>query len=278
MPLRPDASELTNSTLPAARAAIRVCRRSAAIRLGSKPACTFGRRLRRPATATLLAASLFCCGPYDPSNPSMPGSPTPSPTVTIHPAPTPVSGDPLSGLPETKAKGRLLVSSVSEKRPLQLLDLSAGRTFSISGIPGGGLQLGAFTPDGGVAFVAGPRSVGYLDPAGVRRPDSILSETTPGNIKSLTVVGDAVVVSTGVGEPGRQTDGRSVVLEADGRIRCEGPEGTLLGWFRAGSLWSLDLRNPVGPHDLCHVRRPGPERLRRTPFFSNRGVRRLSHH
>ncbi|HEX2149004.1 MAG TPA: hypothetical protein VHI31_02350, partial [Actinomycetota bacterium] len=46
----------------------------------------------------------------------------------------------------------------------------------------------------------------------------------------------------GIGDPGKQHPGRSVVLDLDGKLRCEGPEGTLFSWFRAESVWSLDLR------------------------------------
>lgn len=97
--------------------------------------------------------------------------------------------------------------------------------------------------------MAGPRSIGFLDPSGARRSrDSELPETAPGAIRSFAVAGDAVVVSTGIGEPGRQTDGRTAVVGLDGSIRCEGPAGgPLFSLYRAGSMWTQDLRFRLDP-------------------------------
>ncbi|HEX2149978.1 MAG TPA: hypothetical protein VHI31_07405, partial [Actinomycetota bacterium] len=123
--------------------------------------------------------------------------------------PTGIREDPLRGLPVTSSNDKLLVSTSSDDAPLEVLDLAADRTIGISGIPGGGLQLGAFLPDGGVAFMAGPRGVGFLDPSGVRRPAVMeLPASTPGTITGLVVAGDAIVVSTGIGDPGKQRPGR----------------------------------------------------------------------
>ena len=196
-----------------------------------------------------ILALLSACGSYQPDGlfPSRPAE-SRSPGVEVHAAPTGILEDPLRGLPETSSQSKLLVSTSSDDVPLQVLDLAAGRTFGISGVPGGGLQLGAFTPDGGVAFVASPREVGFLEPSGVRRPAVMeLPASTPGTITALVVAGDAIVVSTGIGNPGQQRPGRSVVLGPDGMLRCEGPEGTVFSWFRAGSVWSLDLRSRLDP-------------------------------
>lgn len=127
--------------------------------------------------------------------------------------------------------------------------------------------------------MAGPRSIGFLDPSGARRSrDSELPETAPGAIRSFAVAGDAFVVSTGIGEPGRQTDGRTAVVGLDGSIRCEGPAGgPLFSLYRAGSMWTQDLRFRLDPA-TCAVS-PGlaPRGQRRPSVLPRRGIQRLPH-
>ncbi|HEX2052342.1 MAG TPA: hypothetical protein VHJ78_01270 [Actinomycetota bacterium] len=201
------------------------------------------------AVAFVTALALGACGPAEPAeNPTSRTPPGASPGMVIHPAPAGTAEDPLAGLPSAASSARLLVSTVDDGVPLEVLDLEERSSAGISGIPGGGLQQGAFTPEGGVAFVAGPRSIGFVEPDGRRRPGTAdLPAGVPGEITTLAVAGNVVVAGSLQTDQGAQRPGRSVLFELDGRHRCDGPEGTQLSWFRAGWLWSPDLRSRIDP-------------------------------
>lgn len=168
--------------------------------------------------------------------------------VKVNITPPGTYSDPLAGLPETMSTARLLVSTSIDNPALLVIDLGTGGVLDITGIPGDGLQRGLLMPDGGAVFVEGPRSIGLVDARGARRNAfAELPVGVPGEIDDISRADDVLVVSTRVADPNQPdrspSAGRTVLYDLRGGVRCTSPTELRFSWFRAGALWSDDLRS-----------------------------------
>jgi hypothetical protein len=214
-------------------------------------------RRRQVRDSVLLGAALLvaACGEADdepagaPPPPGATASTSASSTTTddgrtvIHETPVGEPGDPFVHLPDTDSNDRLLVSTSGEDVALEVIDLHRDVVVPIPDIEAEVLVESAFLPDGSVAYIAGPRTVGFVSGQTGEQPEiAELPGDVAGRLLYLFLVDDAIVATVRLQDTPRVD--RSVILELDGALRCVMPAvETNVGFpsFAAGWMWSPDL-------------------------------------